>query len=180
MGADLNRIAVVGTTGSGKSTFSRRLSGALSLPHIELDALSWKRNWEQTTDEEFFSAVSSAVSQPRWIVDGNYSRARHIIWSRATTLIWLDYPLRRTFPRLLWRTVRRIWTQEEIFNGNRETFSEAFLSRKSILLWALQSAPRHTVDYPQALASEFSHLCVHRFKCPADAERFARDSERAA
>src|SRR5262249_37506021 len=85
MGADLNRIAVVGTTGSGKSTFSRRLSGALGLPHIELDALFWKRSWEQTTDEEFFAAVSAAVSQPRWIVDGNYSRARHIIWSKATT-----------------------------------------------------------------------------------------------
>src|SRR5262245_36023374 len=101
MRPDLNRIAVVGTTGSGMSTFSRRLSGALGLPHIELDALFWKQNWEQTTDEEFSSAVNSAVSQPRWIVDGNRSRARHIIWSRATTLIWLDYPLTRTFPRLL-------------------------------------------------------------------------------
>jgi adenylate kinase family enzyme len=36
-----HRILVVGTSCSGKSTFSRRLASILAIEHVELDALYW-------------------------------------------------------------------------------------------------------------------------------------------
>jgi len=39
------RIAVVGVTGCGKTTFAAALAAALDLAHIELDALHWEPDW---------------------------------------------------------------------------------------------------------------------------------------
>ena len=87
---------------------------------------------------------------------------------------------RTSFSRLLRRTLRHIRTQEEIFNGNRESISKAFLSRKSVLLWAIQSAPVYAAEYPRALATEYPNLVAHRFRRPAEADRFASELEIAA
>jgi hypothetical protein len=35
------------------------------------------------------------------------------------------------------RTIRRAWKREELWNGNRESFRLAFLSRDSLLLWGI-------------------------------------------
>ena len=46
--------------------------------------------------------------------------------------------------RLLRRTIRRIATQEELWDtGNRESLRGAFFSRDSILLWALKTHRRN-------------------------------------
>lgn len=44
------KINVVGTSGAGKSTLARRLSEALSLPYIEMDALLWLPDWQERPD----------------------------------------------------------------------------------------------------------------------------------
>jgi adenylate kinase family enzyme len=41
----MKRINVIGTTGSGKTTFSKELSTALGIPYVQLDELFWKPNW---------------------------------------------------------------------------------------------------------------------------------------
>ncbi|TME62901.1 MAG: AAA family ATPase, partial [Chloroflexi bacterium] len=47
------RISVVGTTGSGKTTFARELARRLGVPHVELDALAWGPNWTLVPVEVF-------------------------------------------------------------------------------------------------------------------------------
>jgi len=70
----MKKINVVGTSGSGKSTFSRTLATRLGYPYLEMDAMFWKPNWQESTDEEFFAKLNSALSQERWVLDGNYNR----------------------------------------------------------------------------------------------------------
>lgn len=141
------RICVIGTTGSGKTTTALRLAGILGIPHIELDSLHWLPGWVPMEREPFRQAVAQALSGPAWITDGNYGKARDIIWERATTLIWTDYSL----PVILWqltlRTCKRVFTREELWNGNRETLRGAFFSKDSLFLWALQTFPRHRREY---------------------------------
>ncbi|CRL43945.1 Shikimate kinase [Sodalis glossinidius str. 'morsitans'] len=48
------KINVVGTSGSGKSTSSRRLATQLAIPYIEMDTLFWQPNWTPSNDEDFF------------------------------------------------------------------------------------------------------------------------------
>jgi adenylate kinase family enzyme len=159
------RIAVVGVTGAGKTTTAARLARAMDLPHIELDALHWQPGWVMIEREPFRHLVTQALSRPAWITDGNYRKARDLIWARATTLVWLDYSL----PVILWqltqRTLKRIFTREELWNGNRETLRGAFFSKDSLFLWAVQSYPKQRLEYRRDLASpEYAHLQMVRLR----------------
>jgi len=103
--------------------------------------------------------VSDALSGDSWVADGNYGAVRDIVWGRAETLVWLDYPLGLALLRLARRTTRRVWTGEVLWNGNREDFRGAFASRDSLFLWAARSHSRRRRTYPALLAQpEYSHL----------------------
>jgi hypothetical protein len=65
-----------------------------------------------------------------------------LVLERADVVVWLDLPPRVWLPRLLRRTVGRIVRRETLWNGNRETFRRAFLSRESLILFAVRSYPR--------------------------------------
>jgi len=70
----LNRIVVVGSSGSGKSTMARELSRVLQAPHVELDAIRHGPHWTETPDKEFCSKIAVATQGERWVVDGNYRK----------------------------------------------------------------------------------------------------------
>jgi adenylate kinase family enzyme len=153
------RIVVVGTTGSGKTTVARQLAQRLGCPFVELDALFWGPNWTPVPPDVFREHAAQALSGDAWTAGGNYSTARDIVWGRADTLVWLDYPLLLTMWQLFRRTVRRIVTQEELWNGNRETFRSQFLSRDSLFLWALNSHARYRREYVASMHKpEYAHL----------------------
>ena len=89
----MRRISVIGTSGSGKTTFARRLAERAKLPHVELDALFWGPNWTPADDTLFRERVTTALSGDAWVCDGNYSSVRPMVLARADTVIWLDLPL---------------------------------------------------------------------------------------
>ena len=180
--SDLSRIVVVGTTGSGKTTVARRLAQLLGVAHVELDALNWQPGWVDLNvhdSPEFRRRVEAAVlASEAWVVDGNYRRARDVVWPRAMAVVWLDYPLWLIMWRLFRRTVRRAWTREELWNGNREKLRTHFLSRDSLFLWALQSHSRTRREYPVLLTQpEHAHLWVFRHRSPRETEHWLRRFE---
>ena len=67
----MERILVMGSSGSGKSTFARRLCDVTGLPFVSLDALFWKPGWQESERAEFDARVIEATRQPRWVMDGN-------------------------------------------------------------------------------------------------------------
>lgn len=162
------RISIIGTSGCGKTTLARQLCQHLAIPHIELDALHWEANWTEVPTNIFRQRVGQSLKCDRWIVDGNYSQVRDIIWSRADTVIWLDYSLFVIMTRLLRRTWRRVVQHEELWNGNRETWTLTF-SRESILLWALQTYQKRRQEYPILLTqSAYAHLNLVHLKSPKE------------
>ncbi len=164
------RISVVGTCGSGKTTVARALAERLGATHVELDALSWGPNWTQRPDDEFRAAVAAAAARERWVIDGNYSKCRDLIWARADTVIWLDYSFPRVFWQLLRRTFRRALRREELWHGNRESLRTSFLSRDSILLWAIKTHRRRQREYPGLLARpDYQRLRVVHLRSPREA-----------
>lgn len=155
-----NRIVVVGTSGSGKTTLAKQIAQQLQIPHVELDALNWEPNWIEAPIDIFRSRVAEATSGDRWVVDGNYSRIRDLVWSRADTVVWLDYPLPLVLRRIIGRTVWRGVSQVELWNGNRETLQKAF-SKDSMILWVLKTYHRKRRDYPLLFQrSDYQHLTI--------------------
>ena len=172
------RIVVLGTTGSGKTTVAKRLSQVLGLPHLELDALRWDPNWTEAPDELFRERVSRASAGDSWIADGNYRMVRDLLWPRATTAVWLDYPFRIMMARLFLRTVRRSITKEELWNGNRESFRTQFLSGDSLFLWALKTYWRNRRKFRVLFkSSEYSHLAVVHLRSPRSTHEWLSNIE---
>jgi adenylate kinase family enzyme len=173
---DLRRVAVVGTSCSGKTTFATALAARLQAPHIELDALHWRPNWIEAPREEFRAAVAAATTADRWVSDGNYSVVRDLVWGRATAVIWLNYRFPTVMGRALWRTVTRSLSGEELYSGNRESLRNAFLSRDSILLWVVTTYRRNRRRYAALFEdAAFAHLDRLELRRPRDATRFVAD-----
>jgi adenylate kinase family enzyme len=172
---DLRRVAVIGTSCAGKTTFAAALAARLQAPHIELDALHWRADWVPAPRADFRRAVAAATAADRWVSDGNYSMVRDLVWRRATAVIWLDYPFPTVLWRALYRTVRRALQREELYSGNRETFRKALLSRDSILLWVLTTYGRRRREFPRLFGQPaFAHLETIAFRLPREADAFLR------
>jgi adenylate kinase family enzyme len=161
------RIAIVGTTGSGKTTLARSIAQSLQLPHVELDALHWEPNWTTAPLPIFRSRVSEALQGNRWVVDGNYSVVRDIVWARADTVVFLDYSFWVILRRLMRRTLERSLKQEELWSGNRESLQKSFFSQDSIVLWMLKTYQRNRQKYPLLFErAEYTHLSIVHLKSP--------------
>ena len=176
-GTKMKRVLVVGPTGSGKTTFAKKLSLALDAPHIEIDKLFWRPNWQQPDDSDFFPEVTKAIQAPAWVLDGNYNRTNHLAWPLADTVIWLDYPFRVVLTRSLKRAVGRSFSGKELWEGtgNRETFRQSFFSNDSILLWLLKSyRPLRQRYLRKRAAPENAHIRFVRLRSSRAAERLLR------
>ncbi len=147
----MNRIVVIGSSCSGKSTFSQHLAIKEKIEYIELDQLHWLPDWEERLDEEFRQLVSEAISSESWVVDGNYSVARDVIWPRATKIIWLNHSFSVVLYRSVTRSIKRAATKQKLFAGNIESFKQTFFSRDSIIWWVLKTYHQKRKNYANLL-----------------------------
>ena len=102
----MNRVVVIGSGGSGKSTFSRELGRAIRIPVIHLDREYWRPGWEETPKDEWAIRVAEMLGGERWIIDGNFGGTREMRMRAADTIIFLDLPRRVCLYRILKRTVK--------------------------------------------------------------------------
>lgn len=99
----MQRIAVIGCAGSGKSTFSRKLGERLGMPVTHLDSLFWRPGWTEAPKDEWRDLVTELAAGDEWLIDGNYGGTLDLRIERADTVIYLDAPRRMC----LWRVVKR-------------------------------------------------------------------------
>jgi adenylate kinase family enzyme len=151
------------------------LAAALGAPHVELDAIYHQPGWVPLRDDDFRSRVAAATTTATWVVDGSYSVVREIVWDSADTVVWFDLPYAIVLGRTIRRTVRRVITREELWNGNKEPFSNLWSlnPEKSIIAWA---ATRHRVYRGRYAEAErdprWGHLRFVRPRSQAEADAF--------
>ena len=168
------RVSVIGTSGSGKTTFAGALAKALGARHIDLDALNWQAGWKDLNSqdpEEFRRRVADAVAEPSWVSCGNYGKVRPLVLARATHLVWLDYPKWIVMARVLRRSYTRAWTGHELWpgTGNRETVAR-WLDREHPIRWAWDTYERRRRDYSAMLTDPaLAHIEKHHLRHPREA-----------
>lgn len=140
---------MVGCSGSGKTTLARQLARRLGYPHVELDALYHQPNWQPLADEVFLHQVNEQLQGEHWVVEGNYSLVRPQILKHSDMVIWLDLPRATVMRQVILRTLKRLLSREELWNGNRERWSNLFKlnPRQSILAWAWTRHPVYRKRY---------------------------------
>jgi adenylate kinase family enzyme len=90
----MRRVLVMGCSGSGKSTFGRKLADQLDLPFISIDRIYWHPGWHEPVISEFTTKMTLEAEKPTWVIDGSYLThgAGALRRERADTLIWFDLP----------------------------------------------------------------------------------------
>ena len=88
----MERVAIIGCGGAGKSTLARALGERTGLPVVHLDTHYWQRGWTPLPDDTWAAEVERLAGAPRWIMDGHYGGTMERRLARADTIIFLDRP----------------------------------------------------------------------------------------
>jgi adenylate kinase family enzyme len=83
----MDRVAVVGPGGAGKSTFARQLGDRTGMPVVHLDHYFWQPGWVETPEDAWPQRQAALLAGDRWIADGNYGRTFDVRFERADTVI---------------------------------------------------------------------------------------------
>ncbi len=115
------------------------LAVRLGVTHLELDSVIHQRDWRPLAPEAFRRRIDEFTALGGWVIDGNYRAVRDLIWGRADTVIWLDLPRHVVTRQIIGRSVRRVWRNEELWNGNRERWRNllSLNPERSVIVWSV-------------------------------------------
>jgi len=164
------RVALIGTSGAGKTTLGRELAKRLGGVFVEVDAIQHKANWAKATREEIGTGIRAALSgHTSWVIDGICEReVGDFVSGQTDMIVWLDLPLGLKLVRLLRRSWRRMRTREVLWNGNTERWRDVFVGRDSVLIHPIRT---HFRQRRRNLARpDTQKIC--RLRTPRDVERW--------
>ena len=169
------RYVVVGTSGAGKSTFARRLASIIGGDTSSSMRCTGMRTGRRGTHAEFEARVAARTAGERWVADGNYSVVRHVVWTRATDIVWLNFSRTVVFSRVIRRTLRRATLREELWSGNRESLRQGVPlegQHPPVVLHDVRQEPQQVRG--GARSGEYPHLRWHELRSPREARKFLR------
>jgi adenylate kinase family enzyme len=138
----MQRILVIGSSGTGKSTLARVMGPKLGLPVIHLDQEYWQPGWVAPETADWQARVTRLAARDAWIMDGNYSGTFDIRVPRAQAILWLDLPRRIYFPRAVWRIAKSYGRERpDLAPGCPEQIDLSFLF-KWVWTYPTRSRPR--------------------------------------
>jgi adenylate kinase family enzyme len=164
----VNRVAIIGSGGAGKSTIARQLGVILQLPTIHLDREYWQPGWVMTEREARVRLEAQMVAAERWLIDGNYGSTMDVRLAAADTVLFLDlHPV-----RCLWRVIMRglRWrgrTRSDMAPGCPER-----LPGWDFLTWIATYRRRQRPHIKQLLDQLPSTTGVHVLSSPRQIRRF--------
>jgi adenylate kinase family enzyme len=152
----MERVLIIGCSGAGKSVLASRLSDVLGLPIIHLDQHYWRPGWIAPDRATWTAQVEALITQPKWVMDGNYGSSLPLRLAAADTVIFLDFPtwlclcrvikrtassFRRTRPdvapgcpeRVDWPFLKFVWSYRRIHRPRVYAALEGFRGRLSVL-----------------------------------------------
>jgi adenylate kinase family enzyme len=134
-----DRIAVVGISASGKSTFARELAKRTGLPLLHGDQLDWIPDWGVRPASDLAEMHAEWIARPRWIIEGWIDPERVARLNTADVVVDLDYSRWRCTWRVLKRMLKRI-RREEMPEGCVDRF------QPHVLDWVFFKRERPSID----------------------------------
>lgn len=87
----MQRVAIFGNVGAGKSTLAMQLHSLTKLPIYHIDKILWREGWERVPEEEFTQQHTAILAKQQWILDGvGYQSTWGQRCTAADTIVLLD------------------------------------------------------------------------------------------
>jgi adenylate kinase family enzyme len=164
------RIALIGTSGAGKTTLGREIARRLHTVFVEIDAIQHKAHWTKATVEELRAGIEAQIGgHDRWVIDDTCQRELgDFVSGCLDVILWLDLPLLLKLGRLCRRSWRRVRTREVLWNGNFETWRDVFVGKDSVLVHATLAHFRHRRTFPARPDAQK----IVRLRTPSEVDRW--------
>lgn len=167
----MNKVAVFGNAGGGKSTLSNRLAEITGLPLIALDRLKYQPGGKEVPYEAYKTVHDQLLQQDQWIMDGYGSL--DTVWERlevADTLIYVDMPLIRHYWWVTKRFLKGFWVpptnwpeQSPLLQGTLNSYSTVWLCHRKL-------TPKYRAYVQQAQTNKR----VYHLRSPQQVQAFYR------
>ncbi len=159
------RVAILGCGGSGKTYVSGLISRRLGVPVTHLDALYYDADWQPAIPEEFLDRQRAVLTEPAWVIEGNYASSMSERVASADLIVLLDVRALRCYSNILRRT-RRFRSGQHRESGVFNRFDLGFAR----YIWSYRRR-----SLPKARNIINSMRCASRtvtLKSPRDVEAF--------
>ncbi|NOX29743.1 MAG: hypothetical protein GXP35_06810 [Actinobacteria bacterium] len=173
----MKRVSFVGSSGAGKTTLAMAVAARIGVEHIELDGIFHQADWTQLPADEFVEQITARTNDAvkrtgGWTADGNYNtQTAGLVQRLADTIVWIDTSKPRVMYRVIKRTLRRAILREELWNGNREPWTNLYAwdPAKNIIRWAWTTHASTKARY-ETMSSDGSwdHAEVVRLTTPTE------------
>src|SRR3989344_2483988 len=86
-----NRIYIIGTIGSGKTTLAKKLSNKYHIPIYSLDNYYWTTKYTRKRNIKVRGNMIKTLSnKDKWIVEGVFVSWTGELFKRADVVLWLN------------------------------------------------------------------------------------------
>ena len=165
----MQRVAVIGCGGAGKSTAGRALGRRLGLPVVHLDEHYWSPGWQSADPAAWRARHERLVAADSWVIDGNYLSTLDVRLDAADTVVFLDLPAWRC----AWQATRRVLAgrgQANTAPGCPERLDRRHLTFLRYIVWHFPRRSRPPIL--RQLAEHAATTAVVRLKSPRQVRRF--------
>lgn len=124
---EIQKIAIIGGPGTGKSTLAKNLGKEMKLPVYHIDGIHHLKNWEIRPTQERDAIVSEKVKEPKWIIDGTYKATLEERVINADLVIFLDYSTIAKLKGILSRYFKNKGQEKPEIPGCKEKMDWGFI-----------------------------------------------------
>ena len=126
LGDKMNRICIIGGSGTGKTTLANNLGKQLNLPVYHIDGINYLSDWTVRNEEERDKIILEKVAEDKWIIDGTYRSTLQQRLERSDYIIYLDYSSFAQVRGILGRFIKGHGKEKQEIPGCEERMSWEF------------------------------------------------------
>lgn len=124
---NINRIAIIGAPGSGKTTFSGQLEKIYKLPVFNIDTIYQLPNWVMRDPKERDAMILEEAKKDKWIIDGTFIDTLEERVKRADIVFFLDYSTATFMKGIFSRLLKNYGKEKPDMPGCKERFDLSFI-----------------------------------------------------
>jgi adenylate kinase family enzyme len=165
----MQRVAVFGNAGGGKSTLAQRLADSTRLPLYPVDKMQWQAGGIAVPHDTYLLAHADLLRQEAWIIDGfGCVQTAWQRFARADTLVYVDLPLVTHYWWVTKRLIKGLWRAPEGWPVNSPLWSSTLAGYRVIPLCHRELTPR----YRHLVADAAGSKRVHHLRSTAEMSTF--------